>query len=467
MFGKRNDSYVSKTYRSKVFGEEKDLGAIILSRSVNGFYKYKSNNCSMKEILSRNEKTDKTEEKESTKGSVSQTTQMDTLNKCEQEKYIDENQITPPANNINDENNSTNKKIIVNRSKSIDMLSFSKNETEKENKKEDKICHNCFNDEIRQHTTKLPNKHNSTTEIVDNKLSLHESTEKLRKSIIEKRIRNRETLSHVVSESIYDFKKNDRSAREKQKLQEINQNEKFFFYKDKRDTSVERAKLRYQKNDELIQNFVKEKKYSSDLRPSITSYYNKIIQLRSSNNNADEYTNSDLVEEINTQRSLLSAYQQELKEQIMEKINIKKISKQKEKDYITKATSEEAEKIQKEKDTLENERKNKKYLFIKTNNELKEYKQKFNESEKEKRRLEAETDRKIKDLYINEMKEIKQKNDKYKKLMLQILDKQVEEKKLKANAYKEERIRTKPDLSVNNCNNYDICTGCKRSILQK
>lgn len=133
----------------------------------------------------------------------------------------------------------------------------------------------------------------------------------------------------------------------------------------------------------------------------------------------------------------------DLQQQITIKVERKKGERQKEKEFMN-----EVFKSVQEKESLENEEKNAnlktlKNNFIRGNSELLEHKKKVNAVEKEKKMIEVDKERKIREIYLREMNEIKQRNDKYKKLMLNILNKQVEEKKKKEIEVKEEKKNIK------------------------
>lgn len=72
-----------------------------------------------------------------------------------------------------------------------------------------------------------------------------------------------------------------------------------------------------------------------------------------------------------------------------------------------------------------------KNMIIRLNSDLLNIKKKNSIIEREKKLYDLEKERKIRDIYDKELKEIKENNDKYKKLMINILSKQVEEKKKK------------------------------------
>lgn len=151
-----------------------------------------------------------------------------------------------------------------------------------------KICYNCFNHEVGEikvkdkRDLKLHRKFsqsgNKTEKTELNNSTLHDELEKYKEQLIVNRIKKRQELSSIASKSYLDSVKSDKNLLEKNKLQNKNQNEQFFFYKDNRDSKMELAKTTYEKKQQVIEDLVSKKVYTNDLKPGITNYYQKVVK---------------------------------------------------------------------------------------------------------------------------------------------------------------------------------------------
>jgi hypothetical protein len=141
---------------------------------------------------------------------------------------------------------------------------------------------------------------------------------------------------------------------------------------------------------------------------------------------------------------------EELKGFLLEQIKVKRESKikekNKEKEIVTRALIKEKEIFQKEANEDLEQKLNKKEEFLRGNEEVIEIKQRNKEIDKQKKLFEIEKEKKMRDIYMRELKEVKEKNDKYKKFMYNILTKQIDERKKKDG----DLINKKPEgISVN------------------
>jgi hypothetical protein len=144
----------------------------------------------------------------------------------------------------------------------------------------------------------------------------------------------------------------------------------------------------------------------------------------------DKYTNK---------KKEIHEYKSELLTQMKSKKQMGILEKSAEKNLMKQYFIQEQEKEEKREIVKLHLKENNKNTIIRVNSDLLNIKQKNSTLEREKKLYEIEKERKIRDIYDKELKEIKERNDKYKKLMVSILSKQVEEKKKKDLEYKMER----------------------------
>ncbi len=153
-------------------------------------------------------------------------------------------------------------------------------------------------------------------------------------------------------------------------------------------------------------------------------------------------------ERCSSQKKEIQNYKAELLSQMKLKKEKDNFEKTQEKNIMKEYFISEIEKDDKRSKKLSEYNSSAKESLIRVNSELLDIKKKNSNLENEKRLFEIEKDKKIRELYTKELKEIKQNNDKYKKLMVNMLSKQVEEKKKKDQQIKEERksIRINPEV---------------------
>lgn len=106
--------------------------------------------------------------------------------------------------------------------------------------------------------------------------SNHEDLEALKKSVVFQIINKRDKLTSLASNSYTDLKMLERNINQKNYLQDKNQSQEFFFHKEKRDPKVEKAKQKNEIKDKIIESFVENKIFISDLKPKISNYFDKL-----------------------------------------------------------------------------------------------------------------------------------------------------------------------------------------------
>ena len=112
----------------------------------------------------------------------------------------------------------------------------------------------------------LQNNINNNENYQPQQFTNHDKIENIKGVLIKEKLKNRELLYNQVSKSYTEMQKEDRNLNEKNKLQNKNQNEEFFFYKENRDHKVVRAKERQRSLENLANGLVHVEAHMDELK---------------------------------------------------------------------------------------------------------------------------------------------------------------------------------------------------------
>jgi hypothetical protein len=253
----------------------------------------KLNNCSMSDILSHS-MIDLHEDKNNDKTCFNRVSSAPKLDSARDRLLSKENEITKSRyNTVQNDNEANLNQIILNDDFDIDVYTKNMNDNlhdinhiQTGSFRRVQSCENIIKPNLNENPF-IDNEifsisKNSTASQAESKkimpipASNHEDIEVLKKSLVMQRISKRDKLTSMASQSYSDLKVLDRNINEKNKLQDKNQSQEFFFHKEIRDAKVEKVKHKNEIKDKIIESFIENQIFSSDHKPKTSNYFAKL-----------------------------------------------------------------------------------------------------------------------------------------------------------------------------------------------